>query len=381
MKPIASLSLDLDNKWSYMKTHGDPGWESFPSYLDLLVPRVLNMLRAHGLTITFFVVGQDAALAKNTAALKQIAAAGHEIGNHSFRHEPWLHLYSDHEIRTELKSAHDAIERATGCAPVGFRGPGFSFSPETLLAIKKLGYRYDASTFPTFVGPLARLYYFMRSNLSRPELQTRKALFGKLSDGLRPLRPYQWQTSAGALTEIPVTTMPLLKLPIHASYILYLGSFSTTLAMAYFRFALAMCRMTQTSPSILLHPLDFLGCDDEKDLSFFPAMHLRSEKKLALMDRILGMLKRQYEVVTMREHASDWSNRVSAAASRTAEAGILPARTSPSPMFPAWPATAQPNPIPGPTEKARSGRTARAPTSTFPPMKMASPTPRCPAAP
>ncbi len=29
-KPIASLSLDLDNKWSYMKTHGDAGWESFP---------------------------------------------------------------------------------------------------------------------------------------------------------------------------------------------------------------------------------------------------------------------------------------------------------------------------------------------------------------
>jgi hypothetical protein len=26
-KPLASLSLDLDNLWSYMKTHGDPGWE------------------------------------------------------------------------------------------------------------------------------------------------------------------------------------------------------------------------------------------------------------------------------------------------------------------------------------------------------------------
>ena len=32
-KPLASLSLDLDNQWSYMKTHGDPGWESLPSYL------------------------------------------------------------------------------------------------------------------------------------------------------------------------------------------------------------------------------------------------------------------------------------------------------------------------------------------------------------
>ena len=32
---------------------------------------------------------------KNRAALRAIAAAGHEIGNHSFRHEPWLHLYTD----------------------------------------------------------------------------------------------------------------------------------------------------------------------------------------------------------------------------------------------------------------------------------------------
>ncbi len=42
-KPVASLSLDLDNQWSYMKTHGDAGWESFPSYLDIVVPRVLEL--------------------------------------------------------------------------------------------------------------------------------------------------------------------------------------------------------------------------------------------------------------------------------------------------------------------------------------------------
>ena len=60
-KPLASLSLDLDNQWSYMKTHGDEGWDSFPSYLDLLVPRVLETLDKHALQITFFIVGQDAA--------------------------------------------------------------------------------------------------------------------------------------------------------------------------------------------------------------------------------------------------------------------------------------------------------------------------------
>ena len=57
MKPIASLSLDLDNEWSYLKTHGDPGWETLPSYLDIVIPRVLDILARRKLRITFFVVG------------------------------------------------------------------------------------------------------------------------------------------------------------------------------------------------------------------------------------------------------------------------------------------------------------------------------------
>jgi peptidoglycan/xylan/chitin deacetylase (PgdA/CDA1 family) len=101
-KPIASLSLDLDNQWSYMKTHGDAGWESFPSYLDIVVPRVLAFLAERNIKITFFIVGQDAALAKNHEALGSITKAGHEIGNHSFKHEPWLHLYSEEDVDREL---------------------------------------------------------------------------------------------------------------------------------------------------------------------------------------------------------------------------------------------------------------------------------------
>jgi hypothetical protein len=32
-KRIASVSLDLDNQWSYMKIHGDKGWEEYPVLL------------------------------------------------------------------------------------------------------------------------------------------------------------------------------------------------------------------------------------------------------------------------------------------------------------------------------------------------------------
>src|ERR671922_86088 len=110
---------------------------SFPSYLDLVVPRVLSFLKARNLTITFFIVGQDAALEKNGEALAAISSAGHEIGNHSFHHEPWLHLYSEPQIETELASAEEHIERATGQKPIGFRGPGFSLSQPTLKSLSR----------------------------------------------------------------------------------------------------------------------------------------------------------------------------------------------------------------------------------------------------
>jgi uncharacterized small protein (DUF1192 family) len=304
-KPIASLSLDLDNQWSYMKIHGDPGWESFPSYLDVVIPRALEFLRERNLTITFFIVGQDAALEKNQQALKAIAEAGHEIGNHSFKHESWLHLYSEAEIEQEIAIAEDTINKATGVHPIGFRGPGYSYSPALLQVLCRRGYQYDASTFPTFLGPIARAYYFMTSKLSREEREKRKALFGGFKDGLQLLKPYQWQMGDGQfLVEIPVTTMPIFKIPVHFSYVLYLSVFSQALALLYFRIALLLCKLTGTQPSLLLHPLDFLGCEDVPVLAFFPGMSLPSYRKIATLGKVIDLLNRQFTVVPMGQHAS-----------------------------------------------------------------------------
>ena len=61
-KPIASLSLDLDNLWSYMKTRGDESWTEFPTYLDAIVPRALAFFAERNLKITWFIVGKDASV-------------------------------------------------------------------------------------------------------------------------------------------------------------------------------------------------------------------------------------------------------------------------------------------------------------------------------
>lgn len=303
MKPAASLSLDLDDLWSYLKIHGNPEWESLPSYLDVFVPRVLAFLAERKLRITFFIVGQDAVREENRETLASLAAAGHEIGNHSFHHDSWLHLYSEAEIEEELARAEEAIARATGKRPLGFRGPGFSLSEATLRVLARRGYRYDASTLPTFLGPLARAYYFRTAGLTEEERRLRSALFGAWSEGLRSIRPYQWRLEPGRLLEIPVTTLPLLRTPIHLSYVLYLDLLSPALGRLYFTTALHLCRWAGVQPSILLHPLDFLGEDDTEALSFFPAMRRPGAWKLARVSEHLAALAARFEVMPLGEHA------------------------------------------------------------------------------
>jgi hypothetical protein len=304
-KSIASLSLDLDNKWSYLKTHGDSGWESFPSFLDVLIPRVLNFLSAQNLKITVFIVGQDAALEQNHAVLRSIAAAGHEIGNHSFRHEPWLHLYSEEELEIEVAKAELQIERATGIIPRGFRAPGYSLTSATCRVLTRRGYLYDASILPSSLISLARAFYFMTAKLTQEQRQQQKRSGGTLRDTFRPLRPYRWKVERGSLIEIPVTTMPIVRFPIHMSYLICLSVFSRSLAHSYFQLGLKLCRVREIQPSILLHPTDFLGCEDNCDIPFFPGMNLPWKEKLDFVGRIIRTLCAEFNVLTLRQHVEE----------------------------------------------------------------------------
>ena len=300
MKPLAGLSLDLDNQWSYMKTHGDLGWESFPSYLDTFIPLVLNLLDPLNLKITFFIVGQDATLKKNEAALKLITEQGHEVGNHSFYHEPWLHLLSKDKIKNEVTATHDQIYRVTGQKPLGFRGPGFSWSPSLLEVLSENGYIYDTSSLPTYLGPVARMYYFWTANLTREKKDQRKRLFGNFRDGLKPVKPYLWHLSAGKhLLEIPVTTIPIIKSPFHLSYLLYLSRFSNLLMVFYLNLAISFCKLSDITPCYLLHPLDLIGGDKFKELSFFPGMDLGFERKTNIFTKVINQLRKHFHLVNM----------------------------------------------------------------------------------
>lgn len=309
-KPFASISLDLDDQWSYMKVHGDEGWDKYPSYLEIVVPFVLDLLEELDVRITFFIVGQDAAFIKNGIILSSIVKRGHEIGNHSFHHESWLKTYSKEKIEAEIIHAEEAIFQATGIITTCFRGPGFSWSNDLLEVLKKRNYRFDASLLPTYISPLMRMYYFWKSNLTKEERESRKELFGSFKEGFYSVKPFLWNLkNSQKIMEIPVTTIPFFKIPFHLSYILYISSYSKWLMKAYLSFAIFMFKITDSQPSYLLHPLDLISGDKVPQLAFFPGMNIPTEKKIEVFKYVIQKLKQNFEILPMLQFADKYANK------------------------------------------------------------------------
>ena len=103
--------------------------------------RLLDMLRSAGVKATFFVPALDAE--NNPAQVEAVLKDGHEIAARGYAFEDHSKL-GDSE-RTVLARAHDALEKITGKAPLGWRAPQGLLSPATLRLLCELGYRYDAS--------------------------------------------------------------------------------------------------------------------------------------------------------------------------------------------------------------------------------------------
>ena len=173
--------------------------------------------------------------------------------------------------------------RGHGTASHRIPRPGIRWSAELLEILSERGYLYDASTLPTYLGPLARAYYFRTAHLSEAERKERAQLFGRLADGLRPVGAYSWKLPNGrTLLELPVTTFPVIKVPFHLSYLMYISRFSERLMVAYLGAALLACRLAGIEPSFLLHPLDLIDAKQEPRLAFFPGMDVPARRKAEL---------------------------------------------------------------------------------------------------
>jgi peptidoglycan-N-acetylglucosamine deacetylase len=101
-------------------------------------PAVLDVLARRSCTATFFLVGEQVEREPRLAA--EIAAAGHEVAIHGYRHRILLRCAS-RVLRDDFRRAYEVIACATGRAPILYRPPCGVFSGPALLLVRRLGWR------------------------------------------------------------------------------------------------------------------------------------------------------------------------------------------------------------------------------------------------
>jgi peptidoglycan-N-acetylglucosamine deacetylase len=99
--------------------------------------KLLDVLAKHTVHATFFLIGKY--VQQRPDIVREIAARGHVIGNHTFTH-PLLTLETAARIRSELMQCHAAINDAIGEHSNLFRPPWGGRRPGTFRIVRELGF-------------------------------------------------------------------------------------------------------------------------------------------------------------------------------------------------------------------------------------------------
>ncbi len=145
------LTVDLE-EWFVVENLRDviarEEWEDLPKRVEKNTREILSLFADYHVRATFFVLGWVAE--KFPQIIKEIAIAGHEIGCHSYYHRRVDTLDRD-EFKRDTEMAVNAIFKATGISPVGYRAPSWSINSRIQWAFEvlaELGFEYDSSLFP-----------------------------------------------------------------------------------------------------------------------------------------------------------------------------------------------------------------------------------------
>jgi peptidoglycan/xylan/chitin deacetylase (PgdA/CDA1 family) len=86
-----------------------------------VTPAVLDLLLAHGVRATFFVIGRCARA--HPALVQRMLAEGHAVENHSDQHRHHFSLRGPRGLAAEIEAAQATLAQLTGRRPTCFRAP------------------------------------------------------------------------------------------------------------------------------------------------------------------------------------------------------------------------------------------------------------------
>ena len=138
------MSVDYDAVSTWIAA-GQTGLRTLSrgEFAEYATPQLLEIFKRYEITTSWYIPGTTALQYPDSVA--QVAGAGHEIANHTLRHEDIAALPLD-QMRYSLTRTNEILERITGQRPVGARLTGADLGDGTCLKVMAdEGFRYDSS--------------------------------------------------------------------------------------------------------------------------------------------------------------------------------------------------------------------------------------------
>jgi peptidoglycan/xylan/chitin deacetylase (PgdA/CDA1 family) len=140
-----TFDLDAETMW----TARDPSYAQRPVLMSqgaygwkTGIWRIMELLRRYSISTTFFIPGL--VVEQRPQVIEALLKDGHEISHHSYSHA-WITKLTPAQEREEMERGFQAIKRATGYAPRGYRSPVGELSPISLSLMKEYGFSYSSN--------------------------------------------------------------------------------------------------------------------------------------------------------------------------------------------------------------------------------------------
>lgn len=144
---VNALTIDWEDWYQGLEIPHE-AWSSYQDRLAFATHRLLEIFAKANVHATFFALGLAAE--RHPELVREIAAAGHEIGTHGWSHE-FVYKQTPVVFREELEHSIRFLEDLTGAKVIGHRAPFFSITKASLWALEIMaeqGIRYDSSIYP-----------------------------------------------------------------------------------------------------------------------------------------------------------------------------------------------------------------------------------------
>ena len=304
---LCAISVDLDEIPNYFRIHGlDPAraGAAATAVYDVAIDRLERFADGVGVPLTLFAIGADLERPEAAARLRRAREAGCEIANHSLDHLYDLTRRDRHEVVRQVEGGAEAIARATGARPLGFRAPGYTITDDVFDVLGELGVAYDSSVFPCPAYYAAKTSAIAliaaRGRRSHSVVDTPLVLAA-------PTRPYRtgrpyWRRGRGVL-ELPVQVTRGPRLP-------FIG---TTVTLAGPDRARWLARLCAGEPlvNLELHGIDVLDATDglEALVPHQPDVRVPRQQKLDALAAVVEELRGAgHAFVTLAEAAENFAS-------------------------------------------------------------------------